>query len=87
MPKGENLVRLPYTSATATRESDQIIMSAQWLGEPGLEGPTVTPLKRHKRHRYIYGTGTFRKGFHENSVRKNLLCLLKTNIHESSKNY
>lgn len=59
---------MPYTRASAKRESDTIVMTAEEIGEPGLEGPTVTPLKRHKKHRYIYGTGTFRKGFHENSV-------------------
>ncbi|ODM91951.1 Beta,beta-carotene 9',10'-oxygenase [Orchesella cincta] len=69
-PKGGNIVRLPYTRATARRENDTIVLHGEELGELGLEGPTVTPLRRHKKHRYIYGTGTFRSGFHENALSK-----------------
>jgi len=66
--KGENLVKLDYTSAGARRENETILLTSQGIGENGFEGPKINPLKRFEKHRYVYGTGSMLPGYFANAV-------------------
>jgi hypothetical protein len=72
--KASNLVKLSYTTATATRETnDTIFLTSQGIGEVGFEGPKINPRKRFEKHRFVYGTGSMLPGYYANAVSNNLL--------------
>jgi len=68
--KGDNLVKLSYTTATAKRDGDNIVVTSEGIGEPGFEGPIINPSKQFKRHRYVYGSGSMLPGYYANAVCK-----------------
>jgi len=68
--KGENLVKLDYTTATAIRDAETIVLTSQGIGEVGFEGPKINPLKRFEKHRFVYGTGSMLPGYYANALCK-----------------
>jgi len=70
VPVGENLITLDYTTASASRTDDRIILRPQLISETGVDCPDINPKKRLSRHRFIYGSGLHSRGFFANSLCK-----------------
>jgi len=70
LTKGDSLVKLSYTTATARREGDAIVVSSQVIGEPGFDGCTINPKVQYKKYNYVYGTGAMMPGRFANRLCK-----------------
>ncbi|XP_035222821.1 beta,beta-carotene 15,15'-dioxygenase-like isoform X2 [Stegodyphus dumicola] len=70
--KGENLVTLKNTEATAVRQDkDVVFLQAENKGESGFEMPTINySMFNTRKYRYVYGSGVFETGKYRNSLVK-----------------
>ncbi|GFU49225.1 beta,beta-carotene 9',10'-oxygenase [Nephila pilipes] len=70
--KGENLVTLHNTAATAIKQDSGIVfLEPEKKGKPGFEMPTINySMFNAKKYRYVYGTGVFETGRFANSLVK-----------------
>ncbi|KAL1123306.1 hypothetical protein AAG570_002392 [Ranatra chinensis] len=73
LPENQNLVGLKYSSATATRKDDTVIVNYEIFTEPAYELPTVNRAFNGKPYKYFYAGG-----LHDESVYKN--CIIKVNL-------
>ena len=71
MKKGENLVRLDNSQATAVLSEKGVIeLTGCLLAPSGFEMPTINPSRLGKDYNFIYGTGFLEKGFYQNALAK-----------------
>ncbi|CAL1294446.1 unnamed protein product [Larinioides sclopetarius] len=70
--KGENLVTLKNTQATAVKQDNGVVfLEPEKKGEPGYEMPTINySMFNTKKYRYVYGSGVFETGKFANSLIK-----------------
>ncbi|XP_074596368.1 carotenoid-cleaving dioxygenase, mitochondrial-like [Brevipalpus obovatus] len=73
-----NMVQIDGFTSSAHRRGDGAVwLTWEELAPPGFETPTVNSAYSGLKHRYIYGSGTFEKGYFANSVCK-VDCEAKT---------
>ncbi|KAG8196862.1 hypothetical protein JTE90_027574 [Oedothorax gibbosus] len=70
--KGENLVTLKDTQATAVKQDNGVVfLTPETKGESGYEMPTINySMFNTKKYRYMYGSGVFETGKFSNSLVK-----------------
>lgn len=75
VPEGEELVRLPGTTASALKVKGSqggpyIRVEGADVGEPGFDMPVINNNNSGRDYRYVFGTGAYDQGFYKNAVCK-----------------